>query len=36
LCVMDVTDQGFEVFELADGVSREQIQERTGTQVHFR
>jgi len=36
LCVLDVTDRGFEVFELADGVSREQVQERTGAQVHFR
>jgi len=36
LCVLDLTDRGFEVFELADGVSREQVQERTGAQVHFR
>jgi 3-oxoacid CoA-transferase subunit B len=36
LCVLDVTERGFEVVELADGVSREQVQERTGAQVHFR
>src|SRR3982751_6095116 len=36
LCVLDVTDRGFEVFELADGVSQEQVQERTGAKVHFR
>ena len=36
LCVIDVTEHGFEVFELAEGVSREQVQERTGAQVHFR
>jgi len=36
LCVLDVTDRGFEAFELAEGVSREQVQERTGAQVHFR
>jgi acyl CoA:acetate/3-ketoacid CoA transferase beta subunit len=34
--VLDVTERGFEVVELADGVSREQVQERTGAQVHFR
>jgi 3-oxoacid CoA-transferase subunit B len=36
LCVLDVTPNGFEVFELADGVSREQVQQRTGADVHFR
>src|SRR5213079_3421484 len=30
LCVIDVTERGFETFELADGVSREHVQERTG------
>jgi len=36
LCVLDVTEQGFELVELADGVSREQVQERTGAQIRFR
>jgi acyl CoA:acetate/3-ketoacid CoA transferase beta subunit len=36
LCVLDVTDRGFEILELAEGVSREQVQERTGAHVHFR
>jgi len=36
LCVLDVTEHGFDVFELADGVTREQVQERSGAQVHFR
>jgi 3-oxoacid CoA-transferase subunit B len=36
LCVVDVTDDGFEIFELADGVSREQVQERTGAPLRFR
>jgi 3-oxoacid CoA-transferase subunit B len=36
LCVVDVTDHGFEIFELADGVSREQVQERTGAPLRFR
>ena len=35
LCVIDVTARGFEIFELADGVSREQVQQRTGAEVHF-
>jgi len=36
LCVIDVTERGFEAFELADGVSRAHVQERTGAQVRFR
>jgi 3-oxoacid CoA-transferase subunit B len=35
LCVIDVTARGFELFELADGVSRDQVKERTGAPVHF-
>ena len=36
LCVIDVTERGFELLELADGVSRDQVQKSTGAQVHFR
>ncbi len=36
LCVLDVTEHGFEVFELADGVTRAEIEQRTGAQIHFR
>jgi 3-oxoacid CoA-transferase subunit B len=36
LCVLDVTDAGFEVVELAEGVSRQQIQERTEAALRFR
>lgn len=35
LCVLDITPSGFEVVELADGVSREQVAQRTEAQVHF-
>ena len=35
LCVLDVTESGFAVIELAGGVSREQIKERTGAPVRF-
>ena len=35
LCVIDVTEHGFKAFELAEGVSREQVRERTGAQIHF-
>jgi acyl CoA:acetate/3-ketoacid CoA transferase beta subunit len=31
-----VTEHGFEVFELADGVTREQVEQRTGTPLRFR
>jgi 3-oxoacid CoA-transferase subunit B len=36
LCVMDVTERGFEVIEMAAEVSREQVQQRTDAEVHFR
>jgi 3-oxoacid CoA-transferase subunit B len=36
LCVLDVTDRGFEVVELADGVTPEQAQQRSGAELHFR
>ena len=29
LCVLDVTPDGFEVMELADGVTREEVEQRT-------
>jgi len=35
LCVLDVTPSGFEVVELADGVTREMIEQRTGAPVRF-
>ena len=35
LCVLDVTLLGFEVIELADGVTRKEIEERTGALVRF-
>jgi len=35
LCVLDVTASGFEVIELADGVTREEIQRRTEASVRF-
>jgi len=36
LCVLDITPAGFEVVELADGVTRETVEQRTGAPVHFR
>jgi 3-oxoacid CoA-transferase subunit B len=36
LCVIDVTPEGFEVIELAEGVTREQVVERTEAFLHFR
>jgi 3-oxoacid CoA-transferase subunit B len=36
LCVLDVTASGFEVIELADGVTREQVEQRTEAPVSFR
>ncbi len=36
LCVLDVTAAGFEVLELADGVSRQQLEERTDAGLQFR
>ncbi|MGH9604127.1 MAG: CoA transferase subunit B [Terracidiphilus sp.] len=35
LCVLDVTPAGFEVIELADGVTREQIEQRTEATLRF-
>ena len=35
LCVLDVTHSGFEVIELADGVTREEVERRTEAPVHF-
>ena len=34
LCVLDVTPQGLELVELAPGVTKEQVQERTGAPLH--
>ncbi len=34
LCVVDVAPGGFELVELADGVSRQQVEERTDAPVH--
>jgi 3-oxoacid CoA-transferase subunit B len=36
LCVIDITPAGFEVIELADGVTRRQVEERTEAQLRFR
>jgi 3-oxoacid CoA-transferase subunit B len=36
LCVIDVTPAGFEVIELAEGVTRGQIEERTEAPLRFR
>jgi 3-oxoacid CoA-transferase subunit B len=36
LCVADVTLEGFEVIELAEGVTRQQVQERTDASLRFR
>jgi 3-oxoacid CoA-transferase subunit B len=35
LCVLDVTPSGFEVVELADGVTPQQIEQRTEASVRF-
>ena len=35
LAVLDVTSQGFEVIELAPGLSREELQARTEAELHF-
>ncbi len=35
LCVVDITPSGFEVVELADGVTREMVEQRTGAPVRF-
>jgi 3-oxoacid CoA-transferase subunit B len=34
LCVLDVTPEGFKLVELAEGVTKEQVQERTGATLH--
>jgi 3-oxoacid CoA-transferase subunit B len=36
LCVADVTPAGFEVIELAEGVTRRQVEERTDAPLRFR
>jgi len=36
LCVLDVTPSGFEVIELADGVTRKQVIEQTEAAVRFK
>jgi 3-oxoacid CoA-transferase subunit B len=36
LCVLDVTTSGFEVIELAYGVTREQVEQRTEASLRFR
>jgi 3-oxoacid CoA-transferase subunit B len=36
LCVLDITPSGFECVELADGVTREMVEQRTGAPVRFR
>jgi 3-oxoacid CoA-transferase subunit B len=36
LCVLDVTPAGFEVVELAEGVTREMVEQRTAAPVWFR
>ena len=36
LCVLDVTESGFVVIELAEGTTREQVTQRTGAPVAFR
>jgi acyl CoA:acetate/3-ketoacid CoA transferase beta subunit len=35
LCVLDVVPGGFEVIELASGVSREQVSKQTEAPVRF-
>jgi 3-oxoacid CoA-transferase subunit B len=35
LCVLDVTEAGFEVMEIAEGVRREEIERRTDAPVRF-
>lgn len=35
LCVLDITPTGFEVIELASGVTREQVERQTEAQVRF-
>jgi 3-oxoacid CoA-transferase subunit B len=35
MCVMEITPAGFEVMELASGVTKEQVQARTGARICF-
>jgi len=35
LCVLDVTNSGFVVIEMAEGATRDQIEKGTGAPVHF-
>jgi 3-oxoacid CoA-transferase subunit B len=35
LCVLDITSSGFDVIELANGVARRQVEERTGATLRF-
>ena len=35
LCVLDLTPDGFRLLELAEGVSREQVVQRTEATIHF-
>ncbi|HEV2134671.1 MAG TPA: CoA transferase subunit B [Terracidiphilus sp.] len=35
LCVLDVTESGFEVIEMAEGVTREEIEKRTDAPIRF-
>jgi 3-oxoacid CoA-transferase subunit B len=35
LCVIDVTGQGLKVVELAPGVTKEEIAEKTGCELDF-
>jgi 3-oxoacid CoA-transferase subunit B len=35
LCVLDITPSGFELIELAEGVTRETVEQRTAAPVHF-
>jgi 3-oxoacid CoA-transferase subunit B len=36
LCALDVTESGFEIFELADGVTRDQVLQKTDAPLRFR
>jgi 3-oxoacid CoA-transferase subunit B len=36
LCVLDVTDEGFEVFELAEGATRAMVEQCSGAPIRFR
>ena len=35
LCVLDITPSGFEAFELAEGVTQEQVEQKTEASVRF-